>query len=135
MENEKQLQQKYVQMQVLDHQIKHAQKQIQLIEQQSMELIVAMQALEEIKTAKPGSELLIPLASGIFAKAELKDNSGLILNIGANTAVVKDIPSTMKIIDKQMKEMKSVQEQLFAELQHMVAEARHLESEIGKLSQ
>ena len=52
------------------------------------------QALDDLKTTKTGTEILVPMASGIFIKAELKDNKELAINVGADTVVKKNIEET-----------------------------------------
>lgn len=136
MEEEKQqeIQQKYMELQVLGQQINQMQKQIQLLENQSIELTLVEQGLEDIKNVKIGTKILVPISSGIFVKAELKDNEELLVNVGANVTVKKDIPSTKQLIKKQLDEIKKVQEETIVELQKLVIKANSIEEEINKIA-
>lgn len=136
MEEEKQqeIQQKYMELQVLGQQINQMQKQIQLLENQSIELTLVEQGLEDIKNVKIGTKILVPISSGIFVKAELKDNEELLVNVGANVTVKKDIPSTKQLIKRQLDEIKKVQEETIVELQKLVIKANSIEEEINKIA-
>ena len=71
-------------------------------------------ALDEIKKTKKGTEMLVPLGSGIFARADLKDNNELLLGVGSKVHVSKDIDETKKIISNQIRNM----EDLAMEVEH-----------------
>lgn len=89
--------------------------------------------MDEIKKVKQGSEILVPLSSGIFAKASLKDNDGLLVNVGANTIVKKSVSDTKKLIEKQSSEVRKLQEQMLEQLQKAAAAAESSEKELQKL--
>jgi prefoldin alpha subunit len=74
----------------------------------------------------------VPLSSGIYAKAGLKENKNFIVNVGANIALVKDADSTKKLIEDQIDEIKKLQENLVNELQNQTTKAAMLEDEINK---
>ena len=69
----------------------------------------------------------MPLSSGIFAKASIKSSSELLVNVGANVVVKKDIASAKKLIQRQMEEVKKVQHQMVEELEKMTHHAAQLE--------
>ena len=99
--SKEELQNKYMQYQMIDQQMKQIQQQVQVIEKQLVDLAVTRQAMDDLEKTNVGSEILVPVSNGIFTKAELKDNKKLILNVGSNTAVEKSIPETKKLIDNQ----------------------------------
>ena len=121
-------------MQMFEQQIQQLQQQLQQTEQQVMELMMVSQALDDIKDVKAGTEVLIPIASGIFAKAELKDCNELMLNVGAGTAVSKDVASTKKMLEKQMDEIRSVQTQFTETLQDLTQKAQTLQKELTNVT-
>ena len=92
------------------------------------------QGLEDAKKIKPGTEILVPLSGGIYAKAELKDSKNFIVNVGANIAVVKDLDSTKKLIENQIDEVKNLQEALVNQLQNQTTKAAMLEQEMNKIA-
>ena len=132
-DKEKQAQEMYMEYQVLDQRIKQVQKQLELITQQIMEANSTSRSLEEFKSLKEGSEILVPLTSGIFAKASLKDSSELLVNVGAGTVVTKDISSAKKLISSQVEEMQKVRQKMADELEKMMEKAGQLEMELQKI--
>jgi len=104
---EEKLQKLYLEFQMLDQQIKQLEKQNIALSNQLMELMATNQSLEDMKKLEEKPEILVPLSSGIYAKAELKDNKNFIVNVGANTALLKDVESTKKLMETQIDEMKN----------------------------
>ena len=133
-EKEEKLQKLYVEFQILNQTIQQLEKQSTAINNQLMELMVTNQSLEDIKKTKEGTEILVPLSGGIYAKAELKDSKNFIVNVGANITLVKDVDSTKKLIEDQINEIKKLQENLVNQLQEQTTKATSLEQEISKIA-
>ena len=133
-EKEEKLQKLYLKFQILDQQIKQLEKQSAALNNHLMELMVTNQSLDDIKKTDEKTEILVPLSSGIYAKAELKDNKSFIVNVGSDTALVKDIDSTKKMIEDQIAEIKKLQENLVDQLQNQTTKAVSLEQEINKIA-
>lgn len=127
---EKKAQELYMEFQVIDKRIKQLQQQLELLTQQLIELNVTSNTLDEFRKIESGKSIFVPLSSGIFAKASIADTSEVIVNVGANVAVKKDIPSTKKIIQNQIEEMKKVQQQMVDDLEKMTDRAANLERQL-----
>jgi prefoldin alpha subunit len=87
---------------MLDQYIKQLQSQLEMITHQLIELNATSNSLNEFNNLSAGKEMFVPLSSGIFAKASIKDTSELLVNVGANVAVKKDVNSTKKLIQKRL---------------------------------
>jgi len=133
-EEEKKLQEKYMEMKMLEEQMKEIQKQTQVVEQQLVELTTTTQSLEDFKKTNKGDEILVPISSGIFAKAGLKDNKEFLVNVGADTIVKKDIDSTKKLIEKQVEEMKELHATVNMQMQRLALHASSIEKELRELA-
>ncbi len=133
-EKEEKLQKLYMEFQILEQHIKQLEKQSAALNNQLMELIVTNQGLDDMKKIDEKTEILVPLSSGIYAKAELKDNKSFIVNVGANTALVKDGNSTKKMIEDQIDEIKKLQENLANQMQAQTVKAVSMEQEINKIA-
>ena len=133
-EKEEKLQKLYLEFQVLDQQIKQLEKQNIALSNQLMELMATNQSLDDMKKLEEKPEILVPLSSGIYVKAELKDNKNFIVNVGANTALLKDVESTKKLMETQIDEMKKLQENIVNQLQEHTTKAAMLEQEINKIA-
>ena len=101
-----------------------------MITHQLIELNATNNSLNEFDKLSAGKELFVPLSSGIFAKASIKDTSELLVNVGANVAVKKDVASTKKLIQKQMEEIKKIQKQMINDLEKMTNHAAQLERQL-----
>lgn len=132
--NEEQLQKLYLEFQMLDQHIKQLEKQNTALNSQLTELIITNQSLEDMKKVKKDTEILVPLSSGIYMKAELKDSNNFIVNVGSNLTVVKDLTSTKKLIETQVDEIKRLQENTITELQKYTTKAAMLETEISNIA-
>jgi prefoldin alpha subunit len=131
---EEELKRKYVEFQLLEKQMQQTQKQLQLLEEQVLDLIVTHQGLEELKDVKKGSELLVPVSSGIFARAKIEDSSKLYVNVGAGTVVVKSVEETQETLNNQMQEIQGLQGQLVEAHKKLEEHMMVLQKEISKLA-
>lgn len=134
MENKENLQEQYLKLQFLHEQIKEIEKQTQLFNNQIVELTLTVQSLDDFKNIKQGTEILVPVNQGIYAKAELKNNKDLLVNVGSNVSVKKNIEDTKKLISNQIEEIKKLQEQMVLNLQKLTLQASSIEKEINELS-
>lgn len=134
MAEEENMQNLYLEFQMLDQQIKQLEKQSAALNNHLMELMMASQSLDDMNNTQEGTEILTPLSSGIYAKAELKDSKSFIVNVGANIAVVKNLDSTKELIGAQINEIKKLQETLASQLLAHTNKAAMLEQEITKIA-
>ncbi|MBU0470075.1 MAG: prefoldin subunit alpha [Nanoarchaeota archaeon] len=125
MTEDKKIQEKYLQFQMLQQQIEQISQHLEILQQQNEDLDRAVEAVTELGKTKTGKEILAPLANGIFLKTELKDNERLIVNVGADVTVEKTIPEVTKLLEEQKTAMlaKSVEaETVLEQLQHQMME-------------
>ena len=132
-EDEKKAQEKYIEMKILEEQMKEVQKQAATVEQQLMELSSVVESLDEFKKAKRGDELLVPISSGIFVKAQLKEDNGFLVNVGANTVVSKGIDPTKKLMEKQVEEMRGLHLKINMKMEKLALKASTIEAELQEL--
>ena len=129
-DKEKKAQEMYMEFQMLDQHIKQMQKQLEMVTHQLIELNATSSSLDEFRKIGPGKEVFVPLSSGIFAKAGIKDTSEVLVNVGANVAVKKDIESTKRLIQSQMEEIRKIQKQMVDELEKLTSHAAQLEMKL-----
>src|SRR3989338_2388027 len=134
-QKQQEAQQKYMELQMINNQAKELQKQIQGLENQVGEVDNILSNLDEIKQIKVGSEVLVPVANGIFLKAEIKENNNLKVNVGGNTVVVKTIDETKKLLEVQSLEIREVHDQLIAQLKKIIEHAEKTEEELKGIVQ
>ena len=131
---EEKLQKLYVEFKMLSQHIKQLEEKTAALNNQLMDLAVTNQSLEDMKKFKQGTEIMVPLSSGIYTKAEIKDSKNVIVNVGSNVTTVKDIDSTKKLIESQIEEVKNLHERLVNELQNNTSKAAILEEQINNIA-
>jgi prefoldin alpha subunit len=134
MKPEESLQKMYVEFQMINQQIKQLENQSTALNNQLLELMSTNQSLDEIDKVKENSEILVPLSTGIYARAQLKNSNSFIVNIGANVAMDKDLNATKEVIQEQVMEIRKLQESLMNELQTHTQKSSSLELEMNKLA-
>ncbi|MBW2989528.1 prefoldin subunit alpha [Candidatus Woesearchaeota archaeon] len=133
-QKEKKLQEKYMEMQAIESRIKEMQKQAQMVEEQLIELMSTLQGLDDFEKVNKGDEILVPVSSGIFAKAELKDKESFLVNVGAGTVVAKDFASTKKLIEKQVESIRSLHVKASMNIQQSLLHASEVEKELKDMA-
>ena len=110
-------------------------RQMQAIEEAIFEINESRKGLKEVSDEASGKEILVPIVSGIFAKAELKNVKEFIVNIGANTAVAKSSEEVQTLLETQSKKMQETQHHFVDNLQKLTMQAKELESELMALQE
>lgn len=133
-EKQQQLQQKYLEMQLIDQQLKQVHKQLLALEQQINDAKEVLENLDSFSKTKVGSSMLVPVSSGIFVKATLADNKELAVNVGANTIVKKTVPETKELLDKQIMEMQKLRNEMSKQSEQLSQQGIKAEEELRKLA-
>ncbi len=129
----KDVQNKYMELQMLQHQLQQVQKQIQALEAQAEEMDVVQQALVDFSAAKTGSDMFVTLTPGLFIKAKLEQNDAVLLNVGGGAAVQKSIPEAEQIVAGQAIELRKLQEELADQMQKLAKHAETVQEELRTL--
>ncbi len=131
--DQQRIQQMYTELQLIDESLKNVQGQIMAIEEQINNLQGIIDAIEGFKSVKEGSEILVSLSSGIYAKAELKDNKGLVVNVGNGVMVNKTIEQAEDFVRAKLEAVKGYHSATLSEMQRISNYALGLEQEIKKV--
>lgn len=132
-EKQKQMQQKYMELQMVDRQMRQIQQQIQALDNQIGELDAVQHALEEFKASKEGSDLFVTLTPGIFVKAKLEKNDAVLMNVGGGAVVQKNIPDAKGVLGEQVAEMRKVGKELAEQMEKLGETATKLQEELRKM--
>lgn len=134
MTKEQEIQQKYLELQMIAQQVQQLQQQVQELQQQTEELTQLNSNIDDIKKTKKGTPILTPIGAGIFIKTKAEDISKVIMNVGSKVAVEKPLTEAKKIIEAQTKEMEKLITQLEQQLQKSMLYAQVLQQEMEKYS-
>ena len=126
------MQKKYMEYQMLDQRIKQMQEQLQMVDQQTMEAMATLQSIDEFSKLQDKSEILVPINNGIFAKATLKKEEKLRVNIGSAVVVDKTVQQTKKLIEKQTEQIAELREKIIENLNQLVQQAANIEKSLTK---
>ena len=132
-EKDKKAQEMYMQFQAVEGHISQFQKQLEMVTHQLIELNSTNNSLDEFSKVNTGKEIFVPLSSGIFARAAITDTSELLVNVGANVVVKKNIASAKKLIQDQIEQIKKIQKQVIEELEKLTNHAAQLEMQLQSL--
>lgn len=129
------LQRRYIEFQLVDQHIKLLQQQLMLLEQQATELAQLLDNLESLKTVKPKTKAYAQLGPGVSVETMIDDPAKVVVNVGANAAVKKNLQDTQKTIQTQLEEIGKMTMQMGGELQRLRAHALALRQEIEENQQ
>jgi prefoldin alpha subunit len=128
--DEKKAQKIYMEINGIHQQIGEFQKQIQQLEETIQEVQESKKGLDEISNQEEDKEILVPIVSGIFAKAEIKNTKSFIVNVGSSIAVEKPVSDVKKLLDQQLKEIQKTQNNFIDYLQKLTLQAQKLKKEM-----
>ena len=131
--DEKQVQQKYLEFQIIEQQMKEYQQELMNLQAQLNELTSLEESLKEIEKSKDKNEILTALSPGIFVKTELKNNKEILMNVGSNVVVPKTIAETIEIIKDQSLKIQAIAHKLEQDLQLFAQHAGSLQQELQEL--
>ena len=127
---EDQLKEKFAQYQQLNEQLEQFQNFYSELVSKEADIMQVMQALDEIKTNKPGKKMLVPVASGIFLEAELKNVKEAVVNVGKDVCVRKSLDNTKEMLQKRMVEVMKHQGEVQSVIDQLTEVQTQLESEL-----
>jgi len=121
---------KQLELQMLGQQIQQIQQQMQSFEHQIGELRSVHDSVEEMSKTKEGTEVLIPLGSGVFVKGEIKDSKNLVMGVGSKVIIEKPAEHALEVINSQISEIEKVIIQIESELIKLTEKAQGLQMEM-----
>ena len=87
-----------MELQNLQEQMETLSRQIEELQEKQGTISITVNAIKELQNIKTGTEILAPLADGIFIRTQLNDNSTAIVNIGKGITVEKSLPEVLKMV-------------------------------------
>ncbi len=131
--NEEDVQRRYMELQLLGKQIKAVQQQIEAMDEQLGSIAIMIDALDELKGTKEGSEMLSPIGEGIFVKGKLADSNEIIVNAGAGVAVTKSVEDTKELLRGKLEQGHKHRQEMMEDLEKMVEQAKGAEKQLAEM--
>ena len=132
-ERKKILQQKLIELQLLEQHMNEIYQQLQILTQKSQELENLSESLSYLKDLKDKKESYSQLGSGIFLKTELKETESVLMDVGASIAVKKPVGEAKEILEIQLKEISNSIKMLEQQLQKAAVQAYSHQEELQKI--
>jgi prefoldin alpha subunit len=121
---------KLIEIELINQQGSEIQQYLQHLDTQLQEIGSVISALDDLTGVKQGSEVLLPVTSGIFVKGTIHDGKNLIVNVGENTMVEKSIDETKDLLAKQKAEIETYRRDMMAQFQQMITRLSELKDDI-----
>lgn len=119
-------------LQFLSEQMNQLQHYSEVLEQQLQEIEDSILAINELVNINNGEEMFVPLTNGVFVKANFLKSDSLLVNIGNQVLVEKDLESTKTLLGTQKIELEKYQDQMIQQLSSMYQRYVELQISAGK---
>jgi len=124
------LKRQYVELQLIDQQIKRLQQQLLILEQQTLELAALHAHLGSLEEVREKTKAYVTLGPGVFIEATLDEAKHVLVDVGAEVRVKKTIPETQKTIQEQLHELQKVTKNMEEQITTFLTHAQKLQQEI-----
>jgi len=118
-------------MQVIEEEARQIEMQMEMIDQQSNELIQISKSLEELSRAEENPEFLANLGKGIFIKAKALEKE-LFVSIGNGTVVKKTPKEAIEIITTQLRRASETKSEFMSRINELQGDMQKLAEEAEK---
>lgn len=126
------MQNKIVQFQVLESNLKALQEKAEEISQRVEEMQGTKVAIEELKQMKPSSAL-IPLGSGNFVAGRIESTDEVIVGVGGGIAIKKKREEAIAVLDDTLKELEKALDDIRGQSMTIAMQLERLQEELEKL--
>jgi prefoldin alpha subunit len=108
-------------------------KQVALLNASLSELSFTMEAIEKLRGAPEGAEILTPIGSGSFVRAKLMPLEKVLTGVGADVVVERTPEEALKFLEEKSSEVGKAVQDLRAEMAKLTQRMEALRPEIEKL--
>ena len=134
-EDKKDLQRKYMQLQMLRQYAQALTEEHANIERQLTEMAITAAALEKLDKIEPGEEMMSSLGNDCYVKADIKDTDKVIVGIGSSVYLRKSVVDARKIISSRQDDILKAQRKIMEELNVIANQIAKLEPEVARMAQ
>ena len=105
-------------------------KQYEALNSYFTEMVLTVAVLEELGHSKEGDEILVPIGSNSWIHAEVMNVKEVIMGLGANVSMTKDIASAQENIQERLKEAQSALQQTGTQLEQVKSALEQMRVEL-----
>jgi len=125
------LQEKSLQLILLDNQLKKIEEQYRILDEHITNIYLTRQNLDKIKKA---NEIFAGVAEGIFIKANITDKQKVLVNVGKGIVIETTIEEAKRILDARMENLAMIKVMLSKEAEKILNEIETMEKTIKELT-
>ncbi len=129
-ELKEEMQKKALQFQILQSSMQIIREKENMLMQRLEEMDNTRHAIEDVKSVKAGSEMLVPLGSGNFIAGKISGTEKVLVGVGGGIAIKKSVDGALESLNSRMKEMESALVELRNQGVQIGDELRMLQSEM-----
>lgn len=126
----KNFEEKVVELNILNSRMQELEQQMQIIEKQISELHTTYSALKELEETNRETEMLSSMGQNVFVKSKLSDNQEVHMDVGAKVFVKKTVQEAKDIITNKTDEFVEMRENATKQLQFIAEQMLNLENEL-----
>lgn len=131
----KELQTKYIQLQMMKQQMATFAEQKQLVDEKSSELIIALDTLNKLRDIKKGTEIWNPVGGSVFVASGIMDVDKVLVGIGAGIVLKKLRTAAIDILQLRLNELTELDKNIITEIRNFSQQAERLETEVQQLAE
>ncbi len=128
------LQRKFIHFQILQNTLHELKERESVILQNMHEISATKEALENLKSIKPGSETLIQIGNNSFVTGSIKDSERVLIGIGGGVAIQKSREDAIKLMERRQDEASKALTETQKDAKKISTEMQSLQPEIERLA-
>lgn len=135
MESQQDMMEAFSRFQTLQKQAEVYNENYQELVENMNELEQTADAIDEVKQAAEGKEVLVPLGSGAFARATIASVDEVIVGLGGDVFVEEPVDEAADTIQQRQSALKQAQDDLQEKIQETAEELEELMPKIREMQQ
>ena len=105
MSSKAEIEEKLQYFQMMQQQLEQLTAHVEMLQQHMVELDESRSAIADLQTVDLQSELLAPIANGIFVKGLITNTDTLLVNVGMGAVVEKSVADVITLLDTQKRDL------------------------------
>ena len=130
--NEEQARQYYITLKTVKKNLSELNQAIADIDTQTAQIQESKHAINEYENITAKSDLLVPIADGIFIQASAVEDKYLRINVGAGAVVKKTPAQAQEMLQEQHDELSKHREQLLNQREQLKVQADDIQKKIAE---
>ncbi|HIJ98559.1 TPA: prefoldin subunit alpha [archaeon] len=127
---EEKFQRKYMEYNLYRNQMQGFSEELSTIAETARAMNTARETLENFDKLKENPDVLIPIGAQTFAHAKITDLKNVLVNVGANTILKKDVPKALETISNQLKELEEARTKIETNMKELAEKMEEMEPEL-----